>query len=185
VKCVLQPAQRPFSARLVEPIGLGCDDVQPRERTQEPRPELAELLGIELARAGPSRHAPIVVVSVGPPMEAQSLALVVDDDPSLRTLVRVNLELEGFSVREAGSVGDAEAAVARERPDVVLLDVHLGGEESTPLLVRLRAQGIPVALVTGSVDVNDYRDAADAILAKPFVPENLVNVARRLARVGR
>jgi len=117
-------------------------------------------------------------------MEAQSLALVVDDDSSLRTLVRVNLELEGFAVREAGSVVDAEAAVERERPDVVLLDVHLGGEESTQLLARLRAQGIPVALVTGSVDVNDYRDAADAILAKPFVPEHLVDVARRLARVG-
>jgi two-component system, OmpR family, response regulator len=116
---------------------------------------------------------------------AQSLALVVDDDASLRTLVRVNLELEGFAVREAGSVGDAQAAVERERPDVVLLDVHLGGEESTPLLVSLREQGIPVALVTGSVDVADYQGAADAILAKPFVPQNLVDVARRLARVAR
>ena len=116
-------------------------------------------------------------------MEAQSIALVVDDDPSLRTLVRVNLELEGFAVREAGSVGAANAAVDRERPDVVLLDVHLGGEDSTELLASLREQGIPVALVTGSVDVADYEDAADAILAKPFVPENLVDVARRLARV--
>jgi two-component system, OmpR family, response regulator len=118
-------------------------------------------------------------------MEAQSIALVVDDDPSLRTLVRVNLELEGFAVREAGSVGDANAAVDRERPDVVLLDVHLGGEDSTELLASLREQGIPVALVTGSVDVADYQDAADAILAKPFVPENLVDVARRLARVAK
>jgi two-component system, OmpR family, response regulator len=116
-------------------------------------------------------------------MEAQSIALVVDDDLSLRTLVRVNLELEGFAVREAGSIDDANAAVARERPDVVLLDMHLGGEDSTALLASLREQGIPVALVTGSVDVSDYEDAADAILAKPFVPENLVDVARRLARV--
>jgi DNA-binding response OmpR family regulator len=117
-------------------------------------------------------------------MEAQSIALVVDDDVSLRTLVRVNLELEGFSVREAGTVREAEAAVARERPDVVLLDVHLGGEASTPLLASLRAQGIPVALVTGSVDVAEYQDLADAVLAKPFVPEDLVDVARRLARVA-
>lgn len=184
VKRVLQPAQGSLGAGLVEPIGLGGNDVEPCEGTQQTRPELAEPFGIVLVRAGPSRHDPIVVVSVGPPMEAQSLALVVDDDAALRTLVRVNLELEGFAVREAGSVGDAEAAVERERPDVVLLDVHLGGEESTLLLARLRAQGIPVALVTGSVDVNDYRDAADAILAKPFVPQHLVDVARRLARVG-
>ena len=88
-------------------------------------------------------------------MAAQSIALVVDDDLSLRTLVRVNLELEGFAVREAGSVGDANAAVDRERPDVVLLDVHLGGEDSTELLASLRERGIPVALVTGSVNVKE------------------------------
>jgi DNA-binding response OmpR family regulator len=111
-------------------------------------------------------------------------ALVVDDDASLRTLIRVNLELEGFDVREAGTVEAAETAVDLERPDVVLLDMHLGGEESTTLLSNLREQGIPVALVTGSVDVADYEDAADAILAKPFVPEKLIEIARRLARVA-
>jgi two-component system KDP operon response regulator KdpE len=117
-------------------------------------------------------------------MVAQSIALVVDDDVSLRTLVRVNLELEGFAVREAGSVAAAEAEVEQERPDVVLLDMHLGGEDSTLLLASLRERGIPVALVTGSVDVGEYRDAADAVLTKPFVPDRLVEVARRLARVA-
>jgi DNA-binding response OmpR family regulator len=111
-------------------------------------------------------------------------ALVVDDDAALRLLCRVNLELEGFAVREAESVADAEAAVAAERPDVVLLDVHLGNERATDLLARLRAAGIPVALVTGSVDVEEYRDAADAVIAKPFEPTELVETARRLARVS-
>jgi DNA-binding response OmpR family regulator len=124
------------------------------------------------------------MVSLAPPVEAQSIVLVVDDDLSLRTLIRVNLELEGFDVREAATVGAAEAAVELERPDVVLLDMHLGGEESSTLLARLRQQSIPVALVTGSVDVADYEDAADAILAKPFVPEKLVEIARRLARLA-
>ena len=67
----------------------------------------------------------------------------------------------------------------------MLLDVHLGGEETHDLLARLRADGIPVALVTGSVDIEDYRDRADAILAKPFDPQTLVEIARRLARVER
>ena len=110
--------------------------------------------------------------------------LVVDDDAALRLLCRVNLELEGFAVREAASVAEAEAALAAERPDVVLLDVHLGGEQTHDLLARIRAEGIPVALVTGSVDMNDYRDSADAMLAKPFVPQMLVETARRLARVA-
>ncbi|MFL5963169.1 MAG: response regulator transcription factor [Gaiellaceae bacterium] len=110
-------------------------------------------------------------------------ALVVDDDAALRMLCRVNLELEGFAVREAATVAEAEAAIAAERPDVVLLDVHLGGERTHDLLARIRAAAIPVALVTGSVDIQDYRDQADAVLGKPFAPRTLVETAQRLARV--
>ena len=110
--------------------------------------------------------------------------LVVDDDLSLRLLCRVNLELDGFAVREASTIAEADAAVAQERPDVVLLDVHLQQEDTRELLERLRAAGIPVALVTGSVDLDDFLGAADAVLAKPFEPRTLVETARRLARVG-
>jgi DNA-binding response OmpR family regulator len=107
--------------------------------------------------------------------------LVVDDDSGLRTLSRVVLELEGFSVREAASVAEAEAAVAEARPDVVLLDVHLGTEESTPLFQRLRDAGIPVAAVTGTADPSEYETVADETLPKPFQPSALVAVVRRLA----
>jgi len=109
--------------------------------------------------------------------------LVVDDDVSLRLLYRVNLELDGFTVREAATIAEAEAAVAEERPDVVLLDVHLQNDDTRELLARLRAAGIPVALVTGTADLNDFRGAADAVLGKPFEPRTLVETARRLARV--
>ena len=61
--------------------------------------------------------------------------------------------------------------------------MHLGGEQTHELLARIRSAGIPVALVTGSVDIADYRGQADAVLGKPFVPETLVGTARRLARV--
>ena len=108
-------------------------------------------------------------------MQPVAKVLVVDDDPSLRLLCRVNLELEGFQVVEAGSVAEAEAALA-ERPDVVLLDVHLGAEESTDLVEQIHAAGIPVAVVTGSVDVSEYRGRADAVLSKPFAPSALVEV---------
>ena len=110
-------------------------------------------------------------------------ALVVDDDAALRMLIRVNHDLEGCEVVEASTIEETEAALRVARPDVVLLDMHLGGEESTSLLARVRAEGIPVALVTGSVDIHDYRDAADEVLSKPFTPQALIAVARRLARV--
>jgi len=107
--------------------------------------------------------------------------LVVEDDPSLRLLARVNLELEGFVVREAASLREARAALVEERPDVVFLDVHLGAEQSDPLLDELSAVGIPVVLVTGSVDLEAYRERAAEVLGKPYAPEALIAAAKRLA----
>jgi DNA-binding response OmpR family regulator len=109
--------------------------------------------------------------------------LVVDDDEALRLLCRVNLELEGFEVNEAATVAEAERALD-DRPDVVLLDVHLGGEDSSDLIDLAHAAGIRVCVVTGSVDLSDYRTRADAVLSKPFVPAALVDAARRLASVN-
>ena len=110
-------------------------------------------------------------------------ALVVDDDAALRMLMRVNLELDGFAVTEAETLDAAKQALAGGHPDVVLLDVHVGREDSGTLLGELRAQGVPVAIVTGSADLADYRDIADAVLEKPFEPSSLIELARRLARV--
>jgi two-component system OmpR family response regulator len=110
-------------------------------------------------------------------------ALVVDDDFGLRTLCRVLLELDGFVVREAASIREAEEALADSRPDVVLLDVHVGFETSEGLFERLRAEGIPVAAVTGTAEPSDLRTRADAVLLKPFAPAALVETARRLARL--
>jgi len=106
--------------------------------------------------------------------------LLVEDDPALRLLCRVNLELERFSVREAATVGEARREVAGARPSLVFLDIHLAEGSSDELLDELRADGIPVVLVTGAVDLDVYRDRAAEVLGKPFSPEALVATARRL-----
>ena len=110
--------------------------------------------------------------------------LVVDDDRSLRTLSRVILEIEGFEVREAATLEEAESALAETRPAAVLLDVHLGPAATDALFARLRADGIPVAAVTGTADLAEVAGRADATLMKPFEPGALVEITRRLVKVS-
>ena len=105
--------------------------------------------------------------------------LVVEDDPSLRLVCRVNLELDNFRVREAEGVDEARAAIAAERPALVFLDLHLGQGASDGLLDELRADGIPVVLVSGTVDVTEYEERATAVMPKPFDPAELIAAARR------
>ncbi len=110
--------------------------------------------------------------------------LVVEDDAALRLVCRVNLELENFRVREAGTLGEARAALASQRPALVFLDVHLGVSASDELLDELRAAGIPVVLVSGTVDVDDYVHRACEVIPKPFEPSALAAAARRHIAVG-
>jgi two-component system, OmpR family, KDP operon response regulator KdpE len=110
--------------------------------------------------------------------------LVVDDEPSLRLLCRVNLELDGFSVHEAGTLTEARDRLERGDVDVVLLDVHIAGEDGRDLLDELRAQAADgrVAVRTGSVDATGPRfAAADRVMVKPFEPADLVAIVRELA----
>ena len=118
-------------------------------------------------------------------MVAQDLpaVLVADDDAAMRMLCRVNLELEGFRVLEARTLGEARRALEDDPPDLVLLDVHIAGEDGRDLLEELRASDSPVKIVmlTGSVDVTLGRfDAADRVVVKPFEPLELVAVVRQL-----
>jgi DNA-binding response OmpR family regulator len=109
--------------------------------------------------------------------------LVVDDEPSIRLLCRVNLELEGYEVVEAGTLADAREAVATREIALVLLDLHVGHESGRVLLEELRAgtPPVPVALVTGSAELHPSGDAtADATLMKPFTIEQLLGTVRHL-----
>jgi DNA-binding response OmpR family regulator len=108
----------------------------------------------------------------------------VDDEPAIRLLCRVNLELEGFDVREAATLAEARAAIEADHPAVVLLDMHVGHERGATLLteIRLRQPRIAVALVTGSVEVEygEGTSGADAVIVKPFTIEELIGTVRAL-----
>jgi DNA-binding response OmpR family regulator len=117
---------------------------------------------------------------------APARVLVVDDEPSIRLLCRVNLELDGHEVLEADTLAAARAIMEGGDVDVVLLDVHLHGERSDALIVECHARRppVPVVLVTGSADITqDGLSDADAILPKPFELSQLLATVRNLARV--
>ena len=118
---------------------------------------------------------------------APTRVLVVDDEPSIRLLCRVNLELDGHEVLEAHSLATARAVLEEEEVDVVVLDVHLHGGRSDPLVGECHARrpAIPVVLVTGSVEItHPGLSAADAILPKPFELDVLLSTVRNLAHAG-
>jgi DNA-binding response OmpR family regulator len=97
--------------------------------------------------------------------------LVVDDDPSIRFLCRVNLELDGWAVREAGTLQQARAELGAEEVDIVLLDVHVGNESGVDFLRELRRDlpDVRVAMLTGSTESPLVADASpDAVISKPF-----------------
>jgi DNA-binding NtrC family response regulator len=109
--------------------------------------------------------------------------LVVDDDESIRFLCRVNLELEGWAVREAATIEAARAALAAGGVDAVLLDVHVGPANGVEFLDEVRTDypGLPVAMLTGSVgSPMPAAVAADAVIAKPFTLEQLTGTVRQL-----
>jgi two-component system OmpR family response regulator len=110
--------------------------------------------------------------------------LVVDDDAAIRFLCRVNLELDGWTVREAATVSEARAVVAEAQVAVVILDVHVGPESSLDFLAELRVDhpGLPVAMLTGSVGTPTLDGVSvDAVIPKPFRPLELTATIRSLA----
>jgi DNA-binding response OmpR family regulator len=107
--------------------------------------------------------------------------LVVDDDASLRLLCRVNLELDGFRVVEAGSVAEAAALLAEREFDAVLLDLRLGDGDGRDLLASLGEERPPVALFTGSEVIGpELRSMAEEVLSKPFQLDELLATVRKL-----
>jgi excisionase family DNA binding protein len=119
------------------------------------------------------------------------LVLVVDDDPNVRELVRVNLEMEGYSVREAGNAEEGLAAVEDDAPDLILLDVMMPQVDGWEMLRRVQDRhgvgSIPVIMFSGKVDERALAQAtergATGFLAKGFDPQQLIESTKQILPV--
>lgn len=99
--------------------------------------------------------------------------LVVEDDPDISDLLKRVLESDGYEVEMATNSAGALRAVAEGAPDLVLLDVVLGGEDGRDLLVKLRQKSdVPAVFLTGRGLEGDriagLRMGADDYIVKPF-----------------
>jgi excisionase family DNA binding protein len=113
--------------------------------------------------------------------------LIVDDDPRLREYMRVNLELEGYTVLEAGSAEEGmQALEAEQTPQLILLDVMMPGTDGWEMLQRVQERhgAIPVVMFSGKVDERAEERArergASGFVGKPFDPQQLIDRTKQI-----
>ncbi|MGH8397839.1 MAG: nitrogen regulation protein NR(I) [Gammaproteobacteria bacterium] len=114
---------------------------------------------------------------------------VVDDDPSLRWVMREALEQASYTPRDFSSVQDVLPALQQATPDVLITDIRLPGEDGLKLLQVLRAShpGIPVVVITAHSDLEStvaaYQGGAFEYLPKPFDIDELIEVVARALQI--
>ncbi len=117
----------------------------------------------------------------------EKLILVVDDEPRMVRFVRMNLDLEGYKVTEAGSGIETLEKVRDELPDLVLLDVMMPDMDGFETLERLREiSTVPVIMLTVKGEEEDrirgLELGADDYVTKPFSPRELASRIRAVLR---
>ena len=114
--------------------------------------------------------------------------LVVDDDPDIRTLIRLTLESYGYSIREAGDGLQALDALAEHAPDAMVLDVMMPKMDGYGVLRAMRqremAPNTKVLMLTCKTEERDFvrgwELGADEYQTKPFEPDQLAEDVARL-----
>jgi DNA-binding response OmpR family regulator len=113
-----------------------------------------------------------------------SKILLLEDDRDMCLLLRTLLEMEGFTVAIYDvNIPPLELTI-REKPDVVLLDVHLGGKDGIQILRDFRAapqfRTMRVVMTSGmNLEEECLTAGADAFLGKPYMPEKLLAILKK------
>ena len=109
--------------------------------------------------------------------------LVIDDDPVILELLRVNFEIEGFDVICATDGEDGLRRAQADRPDVVISDVMMPRRDGLQLLTELKGdpatEDLPVILLSAKAQKSEVQHGidmgADDYITKPFDPLELID----------
>jgi two-component system OmpR family response regulator len=123
-------------------------------------------------------------------MDRQEHVLVVDDDAELRALLAEYLGRNGFRISLAADGREMRRMLDASRPDIVVLDLMLPGEDGLALCRDLRARsGVPIIMLSARSDDVDrivgIEMGADDYVAKPFNPRELLARMKSLLRRAR
>ena len=136
------------------------------------------------------------IMDMAPQSTVVPRVLVVEDEPDIAALIAYQLTREGFRVETAGTGPEALQAIARDIPDLVVLDRMLPGLSGDEVLQRLKDEpatsNIPVLVLTAKREQEDrikgLELGADDYLTKPFSPRELVlrvqAILRRVQEAG-
>jgi CheY-like chemotaxis protein len=141
------------------------------------------------AGSGPAHTAPQAIGIPARQTQELGRVLVVDDDEVIRRLIAANLTLEGFDVGMAVDGQDCLEKVSAIAPDVITLDAVMPRLDGWETARRLRkcpdTAHIKIVLITArdqtANPAQNTHTLADAYLAKPFDPAEMIRVVRELA----
>ena len=114
--------------------------------------------------------------------------LVVDDEASLRNLVRTTLESDSYRILEASDGNEALEIAILEKPDLIVVDWMMPGRTGIEVVIEIRktedGKDIPIVMLTArgqQVDIQRGTEAGVTVyLVKPFSPLELINTVEQL-----
>jgi DNA-binding response OmpR family regulator len=112
--------------------------------------------------------------------------LLIEDDPTMLSLLETLLEIEGFEVKKINDYGSILELVESESPDLVLMDVHLKEVDGLEVLSSMKKdqnlEKVKVIMASGmDYKKQSIQTGANDFIQKPFMPDELVSKIKRLA----